>query len=86
MDSRATDLYINLKDNFFLDSLNYSGVKGFPAFGDVISGMEVVDSLYSGYGDNVFNKLDTFYIDRKKFFNIYPGLDVIKKAFIVKEK
>jgi peptidyl-prolyl cis-trans isomerase A (cyclophilin A) len=46
--TRTTQLFINLKDNTRLDTAN---TFGFPAFGEVISGMAVVDSLYSGYGD-----------------------------------
>ena len=45
--TRATQVYINLVDNVRLDST------GFAPFGEIISGMEVVDALYSsGYGEN----------------------------------
>lgn len=44
--TRATQVYINLVDNVRLDST------GFAPFGEVISGMEVVDALYSGYGED----------------------------------
>ncbi len=43
--TRTTQVFVNLADNFKLDGL------GFSPFGKVISGMEVVDSLYSGYGE-----------------------------------
>jgi peptidyl-prolyl cis-trans isomerase A (cyclophilin A) len=46
--TRTTQLYINLKDNARLDTLNGFG---FPPIAEVIAGMEVVDSLYSGYGE-----------------------------------
>jgi cyclophilin family peptidyl-prolyl cis-trans isomerase len=42
---RTTNVFINLRDNVALDSL------GFAPIGRVIQGMEVVDSLYSGYGE-----------------------------------
>jgi peptidyl-prolyl cis-trans isomerase A (cyclophilin A) len=46
--TRSVQLYVNLRDNPKLDSL--SGF-GFPPIADVVSGMDVVDSLYGGYGE-----------------------------------
>jgi peptidyl-prolyl cis-trans isomerase A (cyclophilin A) len=46
--TRSVQLFINLRDNPKLDSL--SGV-GFPPIAEVVSGMSIVDSLYSGYGE-----------------------------------
>ena len=43
--SRSTQLFINFKDNAFLDPQHFA------PFGQVASGMEVVDMLYSGYGE-----------------------------------
>jgi peptidyl-prolyl cis-trans isomerase A (cyclophilin A) len=43
--TRATQIFINLRNNKDYDA------QGFAPFGRVISGMEVVDSLYSGYGE-----------------------------------
>ncbi|HEY3570694.1 MAG TPA: peptidylprolyl isomerase [Thermoanaerobaculia bacterium] len=43
--TRATQLYINLADNSRLDA------QGFAPIGRVRSGLEVVDRLYSGYGE-----------------------------------
>jgi homoserine O-acetyltransferase len=45
-DTRTTQVYINLTDNSRNDS------QGFAPFGKVISGMDVVDKIYSGYGEN----------------------------------
>jgi cyclophilin family peptidyl-prolyl cis-trans isomerase len=44
--ARTTQLYVSLVDNSRLD------VQGFSPLGRVIEGMDVVDSLYSGYGEN----------------------------------
>ncbi len=45
-DARTTQLFISLADNARLDA------QGFAPIGRVIEGMAVVDSLYSGYGEN----------------------------------
>jgi len=43
--TRTTQVFINFRDNSNLDS------QGFASFGEVTEGMDVVDKLYSGYGD-----------------------------------
>jgi peptidyl-prolyl cis-trans isomerase A (cyclophilin A) len=43
--TRTTQVFINFADNAALDS------QGFAPFGQVISGMNVVDALYDGYGE-----------------------------------
>lgn len=43
--TRTTQLFINFVDNSRLDSM------GFSPFGKVVEGMEVVDSLFAGYGE-----------------------------------
>jgi peptidyl-prolyl cis-trans isomerase A (cyclophilin A) len=83
-ESRGTELFVNLRDNLRLDTMMYEGVEGFPAFGDVISGQDVVESIYSGYGDNTMNVLDSMYNNRWRFLNQFPKLDSISKAYIVK--
>ena len=82
-ETRGRELFINLVDNPWLDTLNYAGVKGFPAFGNVIMGAKTVDSLYGGYGEQTMDKLDTFYVDRSKFMDSFPKLDLIRKAYIL---
>jgi homoserine O-acetyltransferase len=44
--ARTTQIYINLVDNTRNDS------QGFAIMGRIVEGMAVVDSLYSGYGEN----------------------------------
>lgn len=43
--TRATEIFINLKDNAMLDE------ERFLPFAKVVEGMDVVDRLYSGYGE-----------------------------------
>jgi peptidyl-prolyl cis-trans isomerase A (cyclophilin A) len=75
--SRYTQVFINLRDNPELDKEN------FPAFGQVISGMENVDRLYGGYagpkepdGRRIIREGNE-YLQKE-----YPRLDFIKIATI----
>jgi len=77
--SRSTQLFINLKDNAFLDPMDFAPL------GEVTSGMEVVDKLYTGYGDPPRGpdqgRIATegkAYLDKN-----FPMLDSIKTAKIV---
>ena len=83
-ETRGSTLFINLKDNQRLDTVIANGVRGYPPFGKVIRGMEVVDSLYSGYAGSTMRKLDTLQKYPALFFQQFPKLDRIQKAFIVK--
>jgi len=80
--TRTTQVFINLNDNSRLDSM------GFSAFGQVTEGMDVVELLYSGYGegapdgngpsqDAVGGKGGAYLAKN------FPNLDSIKTAFIV---
>jgi cyclophilin family peptidyl-prolyl cis-trans isomerase len=89
--TRTTQIYINLADNARLDTAN---TYGFPAFAEVVSGMSVVDSIYSGYNavrggppiqggepsqDSV-TQHGTAYLKRH-----FPKMDFIKSARVVRE-
>ncbi len=81
-DTRATQVFINFADkNSSLDG------QGFVPFGQVVEGMEVVNKLFSGYGESAprghgpdQNRLQTegnAYLKKS-----FPKLDFIKKAVI----
>ncbi len=76
-DSRTTQVFINLADNVNLDA------QGFAPFGRVIEGMNVVDSIYSGYGEapdqNLIQSQGNEYLKSQ-----FPQLDYIKTAKIEK--
>ena len=84
-DTRTTDVFINLGDNNRLDTIFYQEVTGFPSFGKVTQGMSTVDSLYSGYADNVMiDDFDLMMRSQDSLLKKYPKLDKIKKAYLVK--
>lgn len=73
--SRTTQLFINLGDNSRLDSSRFA------PFGKVISGMDVVQNIYSGYGENP----DQTRIGSQGsayFLKAFPRMDLIKSAKI----
>ena len=81
--TRTTQLFINYKDNARLDGM------GFRPLGKVVSGMEVVDSLYKGYGEGApmgrgpaQDRLQAEGNDYLK--KEFPQLDYVKKARITK--
>lgn len=81
-DTRTTQVYISLADNSRLDA------QGFAPFGRVVEGMDIVDQLYSGYGENAgggvragrqgpIEEGGNVWLDRE-----YPLLDHILRARI----
>jgi len=84
-ETRTSDLFINLRDNSRLDTLLYNDVKGFPSFGKVTSGMDVIEKLYSGYSDATMEHFDMMLNNRKAFLDKYPKLDVIYKVYILRD-
>jgi peptidyl-prolyl cis-trans isomerase A (cyclophilin A) len=71
--SRTTHLFINLGENVKLDAL------GFAPIGRVATGMQVVDRIYSGYGEEPDQALiaarGNAYLEKE-----FPRLDYIKSA------
>ncbi len=75
--SRTTQIFVNLADNLSLDS------SGFAPVGEVTSGMKVVDSLYSGYGDDPTAQQAEMQTQGNAWLaKSYPKLDSITSATI----
>ena len=83
-DTRSTQIYINLADNARLDK------EGFAPFGRIVEGMDIVDRLYSGYGESAGGGMrggkqgpieegGNAYLERN-----FPKLDWIRTARIVR--
>jgi peptidyl-prolyl cis-trans isomerase A (cyclophilin A) len=79
--SRSTQIFINLVPNTYLDE------SGFSPFGEIVEGMEVVDQLYSGYGEGApsGNGPDQGRVQAEgnAYLNAeFPDLDYVVKASI----
>lgn len=86
VETRSNQVFINLKDNYRLDKLTYSGVSGFPVIAKVIEGKENVLKFYSGYGDNLGRQQGKINKDGNTFLREkYPKVDYIIKAYILKK-
>jgi len=85
VETRTTQIFINMKDNHRLDDLEYSGVKGFTVVAKVTSGFETVRKFYADYGPKAASQQDSIYTYGNSFLrNNYPELDYINKATIIK--
>jgi peptidyl-prolyl cis-trans isomerase A (cyclophilin A) len=81
--TRATEIFINLADNAALDAQN------FVPFAKVVSGVDVIDKFYSGYGELM---PEGKYIDPNRLENgtnaylepHFPRLDYIRRAVFLK--
>ncbi|HEV8383636.1 MAG TPA: peptidylprolyl isomerase [Candidatus Acidoferrales bacterium] len=75
--TRTTQVFISYGDNSFLDS------QGFSPFGEVVKGMDVVDNLYKGYGEETTSKQGEIAANGKPWLvKNFPKLDSIIKAEI----
>ena len=75
--TRTTQVFVNFKDNAFLDS------QGFTPFGEVVSGMEAVDKINALYRDRpdqglIQQRGNAYLVEQ------FPNLDYVKKATIVR--
>ncbi len=80
--SRSANIFINLVDNSYLDATGFSPV------GKVVEGMDIVDQLYSGYGEGAPRgngpEQGRLAQEGNEYLNKYfPNLDYIKKATIL---
>ena len=83
--SRTTQLFINLADNYKLDTVNYNGVRGFPPVAKIIGGFEVVEQFFGDYGFEPANYQDSAMVQGNAYWRRkFDGLDYIIKAGIVK--
>jgi peptidyl-prolyl cis-trans isomerase A (cyclophilin A) len=82
--SRTTQFFVNTVNNDYLDR------SGFAGFGNVIEGMNVIDSLYSGYGEGAPQGKGPSQMRIAREGNEYlkkefPKLDYINRAYILED-
>jgi peptidyl-prolyl cis-trans isomerase A (cyclophilin A) len=80
-DTRTTQVFINFRNNGNLDKM------GFAPFGEVVTGMDVVDKIYTGYGEGAPRGSGPAQGRVQAEGNAYltksfPKMDFIKKATI----
>lgn len=78
--TRSVQLFINLQDNSgFLDD------QGFPAFGQVVEGMDVVEKLNGEYGEKLTELQGQIAKGGNEFLQLnFPNLDAIERAYVEK--
>ena len=77
--TRTTQIFINLGTNTNLDA-------NFPPFGAVVSGLDVVEKLYAGYGDTPTPQQGEMESQGNAFLEKhYPKLDSIETARVTAE-
>ncbi len=85
VNTRTTTVFVNFRDNPGMDQ------EGFAPFGEVVEGMDVLEAMYSGYGDApprgdgpLQTHIRTYgnaYLDRD-----FPELDSVLRATIEEEE
>ncbi len=75
-ETRTTQIFINLKSNPSLDT------QGFAPFAQVVEGMEIIEHLYGGYGEQpdqgAITSQGNAYLEKS-----FPNLDYIKTAAVL---
>jgi len=83
-ETRTAQLFINMKDNFKLDTVDYNGLRGFPPIARIISGFEVVKAFNSAYGFEPANHQDSVMVQGNSYWEKkFPGLDYIREVKLI---
>jgi cyclophilin family peptidyl-prolyl cis-trans isomerase len=82
-ETRTTQLFINVNDNYKLDTVMFNGLRGFSPVGRIIEGYEVVEKFYSAYGFEPANHQDSAMVIGNAYWQEhFPELDYIREAVI----
>ena len=81
--SRTSQLFINMKDNPKLDTVNFNGLRGFPPVAKIVSGFETVEKFFGDYGFEPANFQDSAMVEGNAYWRrSFEGLDYILKAVV----
>jgi peptidyl-prolyl cis-trans isomerase A (cyclophilin A) len=84
--SRTSQLFINMKDNLKLDTVNFNGLRGFPPVAKITSGFGTVENFYGDYGFEPANFQDSAMVEGNAYWDRkFKGLDYILRAWIVEK-
>lgn len=82
--TRTAQIFINMKDNFKLDTVDYNGLRGFPPIARIIGGFEVVRAFNSTYGFEPANHQDSVMVQGNSYWEKqFPGLDYIREVKLI---
>jgi peptidyl-prolyl cis-trans isomerase A (cyclophilin A) len=80
-ETRTAQLFINKKDNFKLDTIEYNGLRGFPPIALVISGFDVIEQFNAQYLFEPANHQDSVMVQGNAYWEKkFPGLDYITEV------
>ena len=86
--TRSVQLYVNLADNIRLDTTSSFG---FPAIGEVVDGMALLDSMFAEYScrrgsQGTCPSQDSIQLKGNAYLSrVYPRLDYIRSARVIKQ-
>jgi len=79
--TRTAQLFINCTDNVKLDTIDYNELRGFPPIARIISGYDVIERLFDGFGFEPANHQESIMVYGNKYLEkTFPGLDYILSA------
>jgi cyclophilin family peptidyl-prolyl cis-trans isomerase len=83
--TRSAQIAITVTPCPEMDTVSNKTVVGFPTFAEVETGLDVIKTFYSKYGNSVFEAEDSLLLGREYFDRVFPGLDRINTTSVTKK-
>jgi cyclophilin family peptidyl-prolyl cis-trans isomerase len=85
-ETRTVQLFINKKDNFKLDTVEYNGLRGFTPVARILEGFEVVEKFNGRYLLEPANHQDSAMVHGNRYWDEkFPGMDYILEARLIED-